>query len=25
MAGWNRYNDWPDARVRERFAREMGV
>ena len=24
MAGWKRYKDWPDARVRERFAREMG-
>ena len=23
MAGWKRYKDWPDARVRERFAREM--
>jgi len=24
MAGWKRYKDWPDARVRERFARDMG-
>jgi radical SAM superfamily enzyme YgiQ (UPF0313 family) len=24
LAGWKRYKDWPDARVRERFAREMG-
>ncbi len=24
MAGWKRYKDWPDMRVRERFAREMG-
>ena len=24
MAGWKRYKDWPDTRVRERFAREMG-
>src|SRR5579862_6229115 len=24
MAGWKRYKDWPDARVRERFTREMG-
>ena len=24
MAGWKRYKDSPDARVRERFAREMG-
>jgi radical SAM superfamily enzyme YgiQ (UPF0313 family) len=23
LAGWKRYKDWPDARVRERFAREM--
>ena len=23
LAGWKRYQDWPDARVRERFAREM--
>ena len=23
MAGWKRYKDWPDARVRERFAGEM--
>ena len=23
LAGWSRYKDWPDARVRERFAREM--
>ena len=23
LAGWNRYKDWPDARVRERFAQEM--
>jgi hypothetical protein len=23
MAGWKRYKDWPDARVRERFASEM--
>lgn len=23
LAGWRRYKDWPDARVRERFAREM--
>ncbi len=23
MAGWKRYKDYPDARVRERFAREM--
>jgi radical SAM superfamily enzyme YgiQ (UPF0313 family) len=23
MAGWLRYKDWPDARVRQRFAREM--
>lgn len=23
MSGWKRYKDWPDARVRERFAREM--
>jgi len=24
LAGWNRYKDWPDTRVRERFAHEMG-
>ena len=24
MAGWKRYKDYPDARVRERFTREMG-
>jgi radical SAM superfamily enzyme YgiQ (UPF0313 family) len=24
LAGWKRYKDWPDARVRERFVREMG-
>ena len=24
LTGWKRYKDWPDARVRERFAREMG-
>ena len=24
MAGWKRYKDSPDARVRERFSREMG-
>jgi hypothetical protein len=24
LAGWKRYKDSPDARVRERFAREMG-
>jgi len=24
LAGWKRYKDWPDARVRERFTREMG-
>ena len=24
MAGWKRYKDWPDTRVRERFANEMG-
>ena len=24
MAGWKRYKDSPDSRVRERFAREMG-
>jgi radical SAM superfamily enzyme YgiQ (UPF0313 family) len=24
LAGWKRYKDWPDARVRERFAQEMG-
>jgi len=24
LAGWKRYKDWPDARVRERFASEMG-
>jgi len=24
LAGWKRYKDWPDARVRGRFAREMG-
>jgi len=24
LAGWKRYKDWPDARVRERFAGEMG-
>ena len=24
LCGWKRYKDWPDARVRERFAREMG-
>ena len=23
LAGWRRYKDWPDARVRERFAGEM--
>ena len=23
LAGWKRYKDWPDSRVRERFAREM--
>jgi len=23
LAGWKRYKDWPDARVRERFVREM--
>jgi radical SAM superfamily enzyme YgiQ (UPF0313 family) len=23
LAGWKRYKDWPDVRVRERFAREM--
>ena len=23
LVGWNRYKDWPDARVRERFASEM--
>ena len=23
LAGWKRYKDWPEARVRERFAREM--
>jgi radical SAM superfamily enzyme YgiQ (UPF0313 family) len=23
LAGWKRYKDWPDARVRERFALEM--
>ena len=23
LAGWKRYKDWPDARVRERFAQEM--
>ena len=23
LAGWKRYKDWPDARVRERFAEEM--
>ena len=23
LAGWKRYKDWPDARVRGRFAREM--
>ena len=23
LAGWNRYKDWPDARVRKRFAQEM--
>jgi radical SAM superfamily enzyme YgiQ (UPF0313 family) len=23
LAGWKRYKDWPDARVRERFAHEM--
>ena len=23
MTGWKRYKDWPDARVRERFASEM--
>ena len=23
MAGWKRYKDWPDTRVRERFASEM--
>jgi radical SAM superfamily enzyme YgiQ (UPF0313 family) len=23
LIGWKRYKDWPDARVRERFAREM--
>jgi radical SAM superfamily enzyme YgiQ (UPF0313 family) len=24
LAGWKRYKDWPDVRVRQRFAREMG-
>jgi len=24
LTGWKRYKDWPDARVRERFAHEMG-
>ncbi len=24
LAGWRRYKDWPDERVRERFSREMG-
>src|SRR5947209_3043018 len=24
LAGWKRYKDWPDARVRERFIQEMG-
>jgi radical SAM superfamily enzyme YgiQ (UPF0313 family) len=24
LTGWKRYKDWPDARVRERFGREMG-
>ena len=24
LAGWKRYKDWPDARVRNRFTREMG-
>ena len=24
LAGWKRYKDWPDARVRERFTNEMG-
>ena len=23
LAGWKRYKDWPDARVRDRFAQEM--
>ena len=23
LAGWKRYKDWPDSRVRERFTREM--
>ena len=23
MAGWKRYKDWPDTRVRERFTQEM--
>jgi len=23
LAGWNRYKDWPDSRVRERFTHEM--
>lgn len=23
LAGWKRYKDWPDSRVRERFAQEM--
>ena len=23
LAGWNRYKNWPDVRVRERFVREM--
>jgi len=23
LAGWKRYKDWPDVRVRDRFAREM--
>ena len=24
LAGWKRYQDWPDTRVRERFSQEMG-
>jgi radical SAM superfamily enzyme YgiQ (UPF0313 family) len=24
LSGWKRYKDWPDARVRNRFTREMG-
>ena len=24
LTGWKRYKDWPDARVRQRFANEMG-